>query len=312
MQTILGANGQIATELARELHTKYTKTIRLVSRNPRKVNDTDQLFAANLLDANATDEAVKGSSVAYLTVGLPANTKLWQEQFPLFMQNTINACAKHGARLVFFDNTYMYPQDARPLTEETPFAPVGEKGKVRAAITGALLDAMKSGKVEAAICRAPEFYGPDKTVGITHALVFNNLAKGKTPKVPLRGDKLRTLVWTPDASKATALIGNTPDAFNQSWHLPCDDNRLTYKQIMECISSLIGKKVEYDVMSLTKFVETANTNVNIKEMLEMLPRYEHDNLFSSDKFKNRFPHFKVMRYEEGIKTILQQMGNVVA
>lgn len=61
MQTILGANGQIAEELARELHRRYTTDIRLVSRNPKKINDTAQLFPANLLDAQATDKAVEGS-----------------------------------------------------------------------------------------------------------------------------------------------------------------------------------------------------------------------------------------------------------
>ena len=43
MQTILGANGQIAVELARELRREFTTDIRLVSRNPRPVNDGDQL-----------------------------------------------------------------------------------------------------------------------------------------------------------------------------------------------------------------------------------------------------------------------------
>ncbi|WP_316818322.1 hypothetical protein [Pedobacter nyackensis] len=55
MQTILGANGQIAEELARELKRNYTTDIRLVSRNPKKVNDTDTLFAANLLDREKAD-----------------------------------------------------------------------------------------------------------------------------------------------------------------------------------------------------------------------------------------------------------------
>lgn len=83
MQTILGANGQIAEALARALYRNFTTDIRLVSRNPKKVNDTDHLFSANLLDARATGEAVEGSSIAYLTVGLPMNAKMWTEQFPV-------------------------------------------------------------------------------------------------------------------------------------------------------------------------------------------------------------------------------------
>lgn len=59
MQTILGANGQIAEELARELHKNYKTDIRFVSRNPKKVKDSDELFSANLLDAQATDDAKK-------------------------------------------------------------------------------------------------------------------------------------------------------------------------------------------------------------------------------------------------------------
>lgn len=47
MQTILGSNGQIGTELARALHQEHRKNIRLVSRKPRKVNATDLVFPAD-------------------------------------------------------------------------------------------------------------------------------------------------------------------------------------------------------------------------------------------------------------------------
>lgn len=46
MQTILGANGTIGSVLAKEL-MNYTDRIRLVSRNPRKVNESDELFPAD-------------------------------------------------------------------------------------------------------------------------------------------------------------------------------------------------------------------------------------------------------------------------
>lgn len=61
MQTILGADGQIAIELARALHRHHTRDLRLVSRTPRKVNASDTVFAANLLDAGQTLAAVQGS-----------------------------------------------------------------------------------------------------------------------------------------------------------------------------------------------------------------------------------------------------------
>ncbi|MGB5273724.1 MAG: NAD-dependent dehydratase, partial [Flavobacteriaceae bacterium] len=61
-QTILGAGGAIGMELAKAL-TRYTTDIRLVSRNPKKVNPTDELLPADLLDAEAVRLAVKGSSI---------------------------------------------------------------------------------------------------------------------------------------------------------------------------------------------------------------------------------------------------------
>ncbi len=46
LQTILGANGTIGVPLAKEL-SAYTDRIRLVSRNPKKVNATDEIFPAD-------------------------------------------------------------------------------------------------------------------------------------------------------------------------------------------------------------------------------------------------------------------------
>ncbi|KAF0845223.1 hypothetical protein [Nocardia caishijiensis] len=38
----------------------------------------------------------------------------------------------------------------------------------------------------------------------------------------------------------------------------------------------------------------------MRELWELLPRYEVDKLFVSDKFKRAFPEFKVTTYAEGV------------
>lgn len=301
MQTILGANGQIADVLAHELHEKYTADLRLVSRNPRRIHDTDQLFPANLLSAHETDQAVQGSDIAYLTVGLPMDGRLWAEQFPVIMRNVINACRKHDCKLAFFDNTYMYPKTSDPQTEETPFHPVGVKSVVRAEIATMLLGEINAGAIEAVICRAPEFYGPDKTQGITNSFIFENIRHGKELKVPLRDDTLRTLIWTPDASRALALIANTPEAYNQTWHLPCDDDRLTYKMLIELAAAICHQKLRYSILDESSF----HDNTKFSELEELLPRYMEDNIFVSDKFKAKFPDFRITTYKEGVAKILR-------
>ncbi|GEN69582.1 NAD-dependent epimerase/dehydratase family protein [Chryseobacterium rhizosphaerae] len=306
MQTILGANGQIGQELAKELKRNYTSDIRIVSRKAVKVNDTDTVFSADLTDRNKAIEAVKGSDIAYFTLGLPMDTDLWEEQFTMILRNVIDACKINGTKLVFFDNTYMYPQNNQVLTEQTAFAPVGRKGRVRKEMTDMLLKEMAAGTIEAVICRAPEFYGPGKTQSITNSLIFNAIKEDKKLKVPLRDNKLRSLIWTPDASSATALIGNTPDAFGQTWHLPVDDHKLTYQQFIALVSEIYGKEFRYSVIPKMAFRIGALFNKNAKELLELLPRYEYDNLFDDSQFRKRFPDFKVTTYRQGIEQIRKE------
>lgn len=262
MQTILGANGQIGEELARELKRNFTSDIRIVSRRAQKVNDTDEIFSADLSVREKAIEAVKGSEIAYFTLGLPISSDLWEKQFPVILRNVIDACKVNGTKLVFFDNTYMYPQDDRILTENTAFDPVGRKGRVRRQMAEMVLKEIRSGELEAVICRAPEFYGPAKTQSITNTLIFNNIKEGKTLKVPLSDKKKRSLIWTPDASRATALIGNTPDAFGQTWHLPVDKSHPTYREFIRIASEIYGRDLKYSVVPRFVFSIGALFNKN--------------------------------------------------
>jgi nucleoside-diphosphate-sugar epimerase len=298
MQTILGANGQIGEELAKELKRNFTSSIRIVSRDAKKVNDTDEIFSADLSIREKAIEAVKGSEVAYFTLGLPISSDLWEKQFPLILKNVIEACKINNTKLVFFDNTYMYPQDDRVLTEDTVFAPVGRKGRVRRKMAEMVLKEIESGELEAVICRAPEFYGPGKTQSITNTLIFNNIKEDKKLKVPLRANKKRSLIWTPDASRATALIGNTPDAFGQTWHLPVDKSHPTYTEFIRMASGIYGRELKYAVVPKLMFKIGSFFNRSINELQELLPRYEHDNIFDDSKFRTKFPDFQVTSYTQ--------------
>ncbi len=160
MQTILGANGAIGTVLAREL-LSYTDKIRLVSRNPAKVNESDELFPADLSEPGTVDKAVAGSDVVYLVVGLDYKLAVWQEKWPGIMRATIDACIKNKARLVFFDNVYLYDINAIPyMTEDSAINPPSKKGLVRKQIAQMIMDEVKAGKLMALIARSADFYGP--------------------------------------------------------------------------------------------------------------------------------------------------------
>ena len=182
MQTILGSGGIIGVELAKNL-PKHTDKIRLVSRNPKKVNHSNELVSCDLTNADQVKEAVKGSKIVYLTVGLDYKLKVWEEIWPKIMRNTLEACSFHDSKLVFFDNVYMYDKDhLGNMTEETPINPVSGKGKVRAEIAEMMTNAWEKGKITGLIARAPDFYGPGNDKSMLMLSVYENFKSGKKAK----------------------------------------------------------------------------------------------------------------------------------
>jgi nucleoside-diphosphate-sugar epimerase len=304
MQTILGANGTIGKVLARELLI-YTDKIRLVSRNPRKVNDSDELFAADLSNPETVDRAIAGSEVVYLVVGLDYKLKVWEEQWPKLMRAVLDACIKYKSRLVFFDNVYMYDINAIPhMTEESPINPPSRKGAVRKQISQMLLDEVKAGKLIALIARSADFYGPDNEKSVVTEIVYKNLKKGKSANWFVNADKKHSFTFTPDAAKATALLGNTDDAFNQVWHLPTDKNTLTGREFIDLFAKELKVKSKLMVMPLW-FIKILGLFMPVlKEMPEMMYQNNRDYFFDSSKFDKRFK-FKTTTYPEGVRIMVE-------
>ncbi|HMT12860.1 MAG TPA: NAD-dependent epimerase/dehydratase family protein [Ignavibacteria bacterium] len=306
MQTILGSTGIIGRSLAKEL-TKYTKEIRLVSRNPQKVNEGDELVKADLLNKNQVLDAVKGSEVVYLTAGLKYDIKIWQSQWPVIMRNVIDACKASGSKLVFFDNVYAYGRVNGWMTEETPYKPVSKKGEVRKQIAEMLMNESGKEGFKAIIARAADFYGAG-TLAFVTAMVFERFQKGKSAQW-LISDKFRhSFTYAEDAAIGTAMLGNTDYAFNQIWHLPTDMNVLTGKEFVELTAR------EYNVkpksMNVSKFMLKLIGLFNpiIRESVEMTYQNDSDYLFSSAKFEKAFS-FKPTSYSVGIKETVGQMAN---
>jgi nucleoside-diphosphate-sugar epimerase len=305
MQTILGANGTIGSVLAKEL-VNYTDKIRLVSRYPRKVNETDELFPADLSNPAVVDQAVEGSDVVYLVVGFDYKLKVWEENWPMLMKATINACKKHNARLVFFDNVYLYDINAIPhMTEESPINPPSKKGAVRKQIAQMVMDEVKAGTLLALIARSADFYGPDNDKSFVNEMVYKNFKKGKRANWFIDADKKHSFTYTPDAAKATALLGNTEDAYNTIWHLPTDKNVLTGREFVELFSKEMKVANKIFVMPLWMLKIVGLFVPVLKEMPEMMYQYDRDYFFDSSKFEKRFK-FKTTSYQEGVKLTVQR------
>jgi nucleoside-diphosphate-sugar epimerase len=154
---------------------------------------------------------------------------------------------------------------------------------VRAAIANLILNEISNGSLTAMICRAPEFYGPRQTLSGVNVLVFDNIRKGKKAQWLVSDTRKRTFIYTPDASRATALLANSPNTWNQTWHLPCDNRHPSGKEFMKMISDAAGREIQHTVLPKL-FIRMGGLFVPyIKEVVELLYQYDQDYIFSSEK-----------------------------
>lgn len=306
MQTILGGGGAISIPLTKAL-ASYTDAIRIVSRSPQKVNEQDQLLAADLAQKEELFKAVEGSDIAYLTLGLDTySASAWQKLWPPLMRNTIEACKKFGVRLVFFDNIYMYdPRYMSNITEKTPVKPASKKGQVRAKIAAMLADEFKKDTLQAAIARSADFYGPDSTNSILKQTVVDNLRKGKAATWLADAHKIHNLTFTLDAAKAMALLGNTPEAYNQVWHLPTDHRKITGQEWIDLVATELGVEPKNRTLPVWLMGLLGLFMPIMKELKEMSYQYRNDYFFNSTKFEEAFD-FKPTTPAEGVKKILKK------
>jgi len=302
--TILGAGGIIGTLLARELQS-HSAEIRLAGRHPKKVNPTDHAMVCDLLNSADVEQAVNGSKVAYLTVGLPYSSKIWEEQWPAIMNNVITACTKHNTSLVFFDNVYMYGEVTTPMTEETPINPCSRKGKVRAQIAEMLLSAVKEGKIKALIARSADFYGPGATNTPWHDMLFKAVSEGKAGTWIGDADQPHSMTHVRDAAKAVALLGTTDeDVWNQIWHLPTVPNPLTGCEIVKLATKTCNAPEKPKVLKPWLMKIAGVFSPMIREVNEMLYQNLQPYIFDSTKFSSKF--FSARSYEQGVEESMME------
>lgn len=297
--TILGATGTIAKELIPVLQANHEQ-IRLVSRAPKAVEGTEAI-AADVLNYDQVLKVVEGSDVVYLLIGIAYDHQVWQRDWPVIMSNVIKACQVTGAKLIFFDDVYMYGKVVGKIDEETPYRPISKKGEVRAGVARMLQKEMAAGTIQAVIARAVDFYGPGvKDQSAPGVWVFSNLRKGNRAQWPINADVPRSFNYTPDAAQALYILATHPEAFGQIWHLPSAQPALTGRQFVRIASKYMNGSGKLLVVPKWVLKVSGWFVPFLKEAYEMNYQDEFPFQFDSARFEKAF-NFKPTSYEDGIK-----------
>lgn len=305
LHVILGAGGAIGTPLAAELLGSGAR-LRAVSRAGRGPDGAEKV-RADLTDAGDVLRVVADGSTVYLLAGLAYDRRVWREEWPRIMRNVVSACESNSARLIFFDNVYLYGKVDEPMTEATPVRPSSAKGEIRAEIAGFLQGEIAAGRITAMIARAADFYGPySEHTGIPSILVFQRLATGKAAQVLVRADAKHSYTYTLDCARALRLLADTDDAYGQVWHLPTAHPPPTSREFVEMAARELGVATRVTITPRWVMRLGGVFGTLLRELGEMLYQNEGDYVFDSSKFERRFA-FTPTPYQEGIHEMALRM-----
>jgi nucleoside-diphosphate-sugar epimerase len=188
------------------------------------------------------------------------------------------------------ENVYMYGRPAgRRLTEERAYDAHTRKGRLRGRMARELLAAHDAGRVEVAIGRASDYFGPrggaQSNLGDR---VFPAALAGRTATVLGDPDQPHSYTFIPDIGEGLAVLGEHPDAPGHVWHLPNDPDTRTTRQLVDGVyrhaGHPAGRLRAVPPLLLRAF---GVMNPTLRELVEMQYQFDEPFIVDSSKIANR-------------------------
>jgi nucleoside-diphosphate-sugar epimerase len=199
--------------------------------------------AADAADAGAMARLAEGVSVIYNCVNPPYHR--WPADWPPIAASVLAAAERSGAVLVTLSNLYGYGpcnpghyDEAHPITEATPLAATGRKGRVRARVWQDALAAHQAGRVRVAEVRAADFVGPGAQSALGERIV-RRVRQGKGVSVLGRAGRPHTWSFTGDVARMLVTAGTDPGAWGRAWHVPSNEPR-SQRQVIDDFARAAG------------------------------------------------------------------------
>jgi nucleoside-diphosphate-sugar epimerase len=219
------------------------ETVRLINRSGHAaVPGNVEVIGGDARDPAFATAVAGGAAVVYQTLNPPYTE--WTAQFPRLQAGVLAAAEATGARLVSMENVYMYGRPAgRTLTEDRGYDAHTTKGQLRGRMAGELLAAYDAGRVEVAIGRASDYFGPrggaQSNLGDR---VFPAALADTTATVLGDPDQPHTYTYIPDIGEGLAVLGEHPDAPGRVWHLPNDPATRTTRELVDTVYRQAGRR----------------------------------------------------------------------
>lgn len=260
---------------------------------------------ANAMNADELVRVLDGAEVVYNCVGLPYNSDLWTKGFPAIAEALVTACEKIGAKIVYFDNVYLYGPAPLPVPfdEGTSRIPPSRKGKARKTAVEIVMAAHRAGRVKATVGRAADFYGPGALNSPFYISFLENMLKGKPPQVAMPEGPVHTYAYTGDMGRGLVELALDEGAYGEEFHLPVGP-AVKVSEMAELFNRELGTLLK--VIHVPDIVLRGLSLFKplIREVQEMSYQYKTDYIMSDGKFRQRYPEFASTSYQDGVAAMV--------
>jgi nucleoside-diphosphate-sugar epimerase len=283
---VVFGTGQVGRPLIEQLLTLGHDVV-AVNRSGRGFIRGAEFVAGDATAPAFTTRVAAGADVVYFCLNA-TNYDRWAEEFPPLQRAVLAGAEAAGARLVVLDNLYAYgPTGGRNLVETMQEQPTSTKAATRAAMTAELLGAHNAGRVEVAIGRASDYFGPGATQSALGGTVFGTALTGRTAQIMGNPHQPHSYSYTPDVAAALITLGTQPSATGTVWHLPVAEARNT-RQIIDHVYRLAGHKTRSYAAGRTTLTLLGLIKPAMREYLNTLYQFTDRWVVDDSKFRTAF------------------------
>ncbi|MBO2452059.1 NAD-dependent epimerase/dehydratase family protein [Actinomadura barringtoniae] len=297
---IVGA-GQVGSHLAGLLVGKG-HDVTVVTRSGSGPDGVRKV-AANAADRATLIEVTQGADTLYNCMNPRYHE--WATVWPPVADALLGTAEETGAALVTLGCLYGYGPFDGPMTEDTPMAATGTKGKVRAKMWHDMLAAHEAGRARVTEVRGSDYYGPGSTdqayIGTTRFV--RPLLAGKRVWYFSNPDITHSWTYLPDVARALAIAGTDERALGRAWHIPSADP-FTTREFGERLCELAGaRRPRITEVPRPIFNAVGAAVPMVREMRETRYQFDKPYILDSSAFQTTFG-MAPTSMEDALKAVL--------
>lgn len=295
---ILGATGPTGIHLAHELLARDIP-VRVVSRSAtglaRCFKDTTvEPLSADVLDAEATLQAIAGCDTVFDCIGLPAQR---MQDHPATARNIAHAIGQTGARCVQISSYWAYlPIVKLPLNEQHPRTDGVRFVQLRREAEDILRQA------GAAIVNLPDFYGPHVHTSTLQQALMEAIS-GNTFNWMGSSAVEREYIYIPDAMRIVVTLAGHAEAYGEHWIIP-GSGPVSAKQIAAIASRHLNRPLKVRSAGLWMLRLIGLFAKPLRQFMPMVPYYMQPISYDGTKLKALIGPVEMTTYAEGIRHTL--------